>query len=120
MTVVVGEGVPLLAAGPTWAIAGFGMGWAMSCSSVLLLRLSAAGEQGRNASAMQIGDSLGSTLGIGGAGALFAARYQGGADAATFVLIWVTLGLLGLLAAVVAARIRPADPVRAAAAGVSE
>lgn len=105
---VVGPGVPWLVAGPTWAVAGFGMGWGMSCSSVLLLRLSAAGEQGRNASAMQIGDSLGSTLGIGGAGALFAARYQGAADGATFAVIWVALGVLGVVAAVVATRIRPA------------
>jgi MFS family permease len=101
-------GVPVPAVALFWAIAGLGMGWSMACSSVLLLRLSAPGQQGRNASAMQIGDSLGGVLGIGVAGALFAAgHHPAGDDTGVYGLIWVVLGGIGLLSALAGARIRP-------------
>jgi MFS family permease len=91
-----------------WAVAGLGMGLSMACSSVLLLRLSAPEQQGRNASAMQIGDSLGGVLGIGVAGAVFAAGHDpAGDDTGVYMLIWVVLGGIGLLSALAGARIRP-------------
>jgi MFS family permease len=61
------------AAVPSWIVAGAGMGFAIGSLSVLLLRLSPAGEQGVNTSAMQIGDTLGSSLAVGVAGALVTA-----------------------------------------------
>ncbi|MBL8929642.1 MAG: MFS transporter [Kineosporiaceae bacterium] len=104
--------VPPVLVAPIWVVAGLGMGWAMSCSSVLLLRLAPAAEQGRSAAAVQIGDNLGSMIGIGGAGALFAAAYRPGevTGAGVFAAIWLLLALAGLGAGVVARRIRPVAP----------
>lgn len=55
-----------------WAIAGFGIGLSFPMLSVLTLRLSAAHEQGRNASALQLADALCSSAALALAGALFA------------------------------------------------
>jgi MFS family permease len=55
---------------PAWVIGGAGMGFAISSLSVLLLNLSPAAEQGVNSSALQISDTLGSSLVVGVAGAL--------------------------------------------------
>lgn len=99
--------VPVPLAAAFWAVAGLGMGLSMACSSVLLLRLSAPEEQGRNASAMQIGDSLGGVLGIGTAGAVFAAGHDpAGDDTGVYVLIWLVLGVIGGFSALAAVRIR--------------
>ena len=108
-------GVPVVVvAAPIWAVVGLGMGWAMSCSSVLLLRLSPAGQSGRSAAAVQIGDNLGSMLGIGLSGAVFAAGHDpGGDDVGVYMLIWGVLGVIGALAGLVGVRVRPgaAPPV---------
>jgi MFS family permease len=85
------------------------MGLGMSSTSVLTLQLSAPGEEGRNSSGLQIGDSLGSVLGIGLAGALFSVLHDpGGSDAGVFALIWAVLGVVALLSALVALRVRRA------------
>jgi Major Facilitator Superfamily len=55
-----------------WTLAGFGIGLAFPMLSVLMLRLSAAAEQGRNASALQLADALCSSATLALAGALFA------------------------------------------------
>ncbi|TDD80279.1 MFS transporter [Actinomadura rubrisoli] len=60
------------AAAPAWIIGGAGMGFAMGSLSVLLLDLSPEDEQGVNSSALQISDTLGSSLVVGMAGALVA------------------------------------------------
>jgi hypothetical protein len=78
----------------------------MASTSVLLIRLSPPAEQGRNAAALQIGDSLGGVLGIGAAGAVFAALHDPGAgDGDVYTLIWVGLGVTGMLSALAAGRI---------------
>ncbi|WP_084219252.1 MFS transporter [Spirillospora albida] len=61
------------AAAPAWLLGGAGMGFAVGSLSVLLLGLSPEDEQGVNSSALQIGDTLGSSLVVGAAGALVAA-----------------------------------------------
>jgi MFS family permease len=120
--VVLGTGVALLAVMPlgavpvafvpvAWVLAAAGMGLGMSSMSVLTLRLSAPGEQGRNSSSLQLGDALGSLLGIAVAGALFSAAGSRATEAGPYVLIWVVLGAAGLTAALVARRVRPAGPV---------
>jgi hypothetical protein len=89
-----------------WAVSGLGMGLAMSSTSVLTLRLSAPGEEGRNSAGLQIGDAVGSVLGIGAAGAIFAALHTpGGDDGGVFALIWAVLGVVGVLSALVALRV---------------
>jgi MFS family permease len=99
--------VPVWVVPPVWALSGLGMGLGVSSTSVLTLRLSRPGEEGRNSSGLQIGDSLGSVLGIGAAGAVFAALHvSNGGDAVTFALIWGGLGVVGLFSGVVALRVR--------------
>lgn len=98
--------VPVWLVAPVWAFGGLGMGLGMSSTSVLTLRLSGPGEAGRNASGLQIGDALGSVLGIGAAGAVFSALHDpGGSDVGTYALIWTMLGFIGLLSGVVAFRV---------------
>jgi MFS family permease len=55
---------------PAWIVAGAGIGTAFPALSVLVLRLSGPDAQGTNSSAMQISDTLGSSLAVGIAGAL--------------------------------------------------
>jgi MFS family permease len=57
-------------AAPAWIVGGAGMGFSIGSLSVLLLDLSPEDEQGVNSSALQISDTLGSSLVVGVAGAL--------------------------------------------------
>ena len=84
---------------------------------VLVLRYSEAGEEGRNSAALQLSDGLGVVLGVGVAGAIFAALHDPASDdGPVFGLIWLLLAAVGVLAALVAPRAaRPAAtgvPVR--------
>jgi MFS family permease len=108
MTVATRHAVPAWVALPVWMVGGAGMGLAMASTSVLVLRLSDPGQEGRNSAALQVSDGFGSVLGIGGAGALFAALHDpGGSDAPAFRLMWLILGVVGLLSFLVAFRARP-------------
>lgn len=60
-------------AAPAWIIGGAGMGMALSSLSVLVLNQSPVEEQGVNSSALQLSDTLGSSLSVGAAGALVTA-----------------------------------------------
>lgn len=71
-----GAPIGVLVAG--WSLAGFGIGLAFPMLSVLTLSLSAPNEQGRNASALQLGDALCSSAALAVAGALFAAAGERG------------------------------------------
>jgi MFS family permease len=82
-------------AAPTWIIGGVGMGFAYGSLSVLLLALSPEEEQGTNSSAMQIADTLGSSLVIGIAGALALAFGTG--------RLALGLGVAGIVVASIAA-----------------
>lgn len=80
-----------------WAVAGIGMGAAMSSGSVLMLNLSEPSQQGTNSSYLQLADSLGGVLGVGVAGAIFAAAHaQGAVGSGIFAVIWLTLAVAGL------------------------
>jgi MFS family permease len=88
-------------AAPAWIIGGAGMGFSIGSLSVLLLDLSPADEQGVNSSALQISDTLGSSLVVGVAGALVtgfgAARI--GAGLAVAGALFAAIALLGVIAA---------------------
>lgn len=122
--------LPGLAVLGIWAVGGLGMGLTLSSTSVLTLSLSPADLRGRNSAALQLSDALGAVVGIGIAGALFAARLgtapdlhadlagtsasaagaAGGGTAdggVTFALLFGGLCLFGLLASVTALRVRP-------------
>ncbi|SEG71278.1 Predicted arabinose efflux permease, MFS family [Thermomonospora echinospora] len=60
-------------AAPAWIIGGAGMGMALSSLSVLILNQSPVEEQGVNTSALQLSDTLGSSLAVGVTGALVTA-----------------------------------------------
>jgi MFS family permease len=68
---------------PAWIVAGAGMGLAFPSLSVLVLRLSEPDAQGTNSSAMQISDTLGSSLAVGVAGALVNAAGLGSGTVCT-------------------------------------
>jgi MFS family permease len=92
-----------------WVVCASGMGLGMSSMSVLTLSLSPPGEEGRSSASLQVGDALGSLLGVGLAGALFSRLHtsrfgEGGA----FGVVWLVMGLVGLLAALASLRVRPA------------
>lgn len=97
---------------PVWALAGFGMGFGVSTTSVLTLRLAAPAERGVASSALQLSDNLGSVLGIAVSGSVFAALHDPGHDATLFAGLYAGLSVLALAAALVAATGRAPRPVR--------
>jgi len=78
-----------------WAFAVFGIGLSFPMLSVLTLQLSAPEAQGRNASALQLGDALASSAALALAGALFA---HGGGFLAVMLLAAALPALGALLA----------------------
>jgi MFS family permease len=93
----------LVAAG--WPVAGAGMGLAMTSCSVLVMQQSPPADQGANAAALQISDSTLSVLFIGLGGTILAAGGGKDADARTFLIIFIVMAVVGVLAAVVAPRV---------------
>ncbi|WP_104165623.1 MFS transporter [Arthrobacter sp. SX1312] len=84
---------PLWVLAVVWGLSGFAMGMTLSSTSVLVLKLSAPNEQGRNSAALQISDQLGGVVGTAGAGALFALLHDDAdpGHVPTFVAIWLAL-----------------------------
>jgi MFS family permease len=77
---------------PAWIVAGAGIGLAFPALSVQVLRLSAPSDQGVNSSAMQISDTLGSSLAVGTAGTLVnAAGLNAGAAGTAAIAIVAAL-----------------------------
>ncbi|GAA2175368.1 MFS transporter [Arthrobacter parietis] len=92
-----------------WSAAGFAMGLTLSSTSVLVLKLSAPHEQGRNSAALQLSDQLGGVVGTAGAGGLFALLRDPEAPGQipVFVAIWLALcvfAVVGIVAGLRAAR----------------
>lgn len=92
-----------------WSAAGFAMGLTLSSTSVLVLKLSAPHEQGRNSAALQLSDQLGGVIGTAGAGGLFALLRDPDApgQVPVFVAIWLALcvfAVVGIVAGLRAAR----------------
>ncbi|MFD2766263.1 MFS transporter [Micromonospora eburnea] len=103
-------GVPVALVVVAWAVAGLGMGLLYPSLSVLTLALSAPDEQGRNSSALQLGDSLAAATVLALTGAVLAAgSAPGPASYAVTLSVAAGCGLLGLL---LAGRVvvRPAAP----------
>jgi MFS family permease len=90
-----------------WGLAGLGMGLVYPSLSTLTLELSAPGEQGRNSSSLQLGDSLCAATVLALTGALFAAGADPGT--ATYLGALLVAALLALLGTLVAGRVVPAS-----------
>ncbi|RGC68918.1 putative multidrug-efflux transporter [Micromonospora sp. MW-13] len=103
--------VPLPVGVLGWAVAGLGMGLLYPSLSVLTLELSAPGEQGRNSSSLQLGDSLFAAAVLALTGAVLAVGAVPGPGSYTAVLVVAAaLAAVGVLLAgrVVPAPARPA------------
>jgi MFS family permease len=106
---------PLWVLVAAWGVAGSAMGMALSSASVLVLKLSAESEQGRNSAALQISDQLGGVVGTAGAGALFALLHDPSnpGHVPTFVAIWLALWVFttaGIVSGLRGARFSDAGP----------
>jgi hypothetical protein len=89
----------------SWVIGGLGMGLATSSTSLAVMTLSAAGDQGRNGSSLNVYDALGSAIFIGVAGTIFAALHPSGNLALTFGLVEASMAVVALLAVLTSLRI---------------
>lgn len=89
-----------------WVAAGLGMGMSMASTSVLVMQQSPTADQGANAAALQISDSTLSVLFIGLGGTVLAAGGGEDAGSVTFLIIFVVMAAVGVVAALVAPRVR--------------
>ncbi|MEU6072559.1 MFS transporter [Micromonospora sp. NPDC047074] len=97
VTLVVAPAVPVWVGILGWAGAGVGMGLLYPSLSVLTLELSAPGEQGRNSSSLQLGDSLFAATVLALTGAVLAAgAAPGPASYAGTLAVATGLAVLGV------------------------
>jgi len=99
--------VPAWLAGVGLMVAGLGMGLSMSSNAVLLFDLSPVQDRGANSAAIQMSDSLGGVLVIGGAGVVYAMWRETLSSTVLFSLIFAISVLVMLLAVLVSYRVRP-------------
>ena len=97
--------IPYLFVAVSWVFGGLGMGLATSSSSLAVMSLSTAAEQGRNASSLNLYDALGSAIFVGIAGTIFAALHSTGNLALTFGLVELSMSTVALLAVLTSLRI---------------
>ena len=69
---IVNPGVPWELAVAAWSVGGLGMGLAYPATTLTALGLVAAGREGSAASSLQVAETVGTALGTGSVGALFA------------------------------------------------
>ncbi|SEU01796.1 MFS transporter [Nonomuraea wenchangensis] len=109
VTLVLVDTVPLVLAHVAMAVAGLGIGMLHPTVSVLVLEMSAPGEEGQNSAAVGVGESVFTVVAVAGSGAIFTA--SGGSYAAGLL----TAVALAVLAFALAPRL-----VRSRAAGTME
>jgi MFS family permease len=97
--------IPYAFVAVSWVFAGLGMGLATSSSSLAVMSLSAAAEQGRNASSLNLYDALGSAIFVGVAGSIFAALHPSGNLALTFGIVELSMATVALLGVLTSLRI---------------
>lgn len=101
-------GLPAYVVWGLWILAGLGMGLLIASTGLATMGLSAESEQGRNASALQSGESLGNSIVTGLAGTVFATLRAGGADwGHTFTGVFAALVIIAVAATVASLRIGP-------------
>ena len=87
-----------------WIIGAFGMGVGTASTSVATMAFSPDAEQGRNASSLNLGDALGSSLFVGISGSVFSALHQQGV-AGTFGIAFAAMAVVGLLGTLASLRV---------------
>lgn len=97
--------LPYVLVAVSWIFAGLGMGLATSSTSLAAMTLSAAAEQGRNASSLNVYDALGSGIFVGLAGTVFAALQPSGNLALTFGVVELSMAVVALLGVLTSLRI---------------
>jgi MFS family permease len=81
-----------------WIFSGFGMGLAISSTSLAVMTLSEASVQGRNASSLNLFDALCSGVFVGLSGTVFAALRSTGNMSLTFGVVYLAMAIVSLLA----------------------
>lgn len=81
-----------------WVLAGFGMGIQNASTSLAVMQLSSEAELGRNTSALQVGESLGSSLFTGVAGAWFTWWRIRADPTVTFGGLFTLMAIVGVVA----------------------
>ncbi len=104
---IVWTGSPLWVGVLGWVIAGLGMGVMMPSTAVAIMGLSRAHEQGRNNSALQVAEALGSALLTGMAGAIYAGAVRQVSAQASFAWLFIALTTVCVAAVFVSRRIGP-------------
>ena len=91
------------------------MGMALSTTSVMILKMSAPAERGRNSASLQLADQLGGVVGTAGAGSLFALlrNPDNPADTGVYVVIWLALAVFAAAAMYTGWRSAEHDPLAA-------
>lgn len=108
LAVIAAFGLPSEIVPVATALCGLGMGLATSSTSVILLSLTDPADHGRASSSINIADVLGSVIGIGLAGAIFAMLHNPArSDVPVFVLIWAILAATAALVVLGGARTVP-------------
>lgn len=99
--------LPLAVGVLAWVLAGLGMGAMVPSTAVATMSLSRRSEQGRNNSALQVGESLGNALLTAAAGAIYplALRLEG--QQFSFVLVFAAMAAIVGLGVIVSRRIGP-------------
>ncbi|GAA4584465.1 MFS transporter [Planotetraspora phitsanulokensis] len=95
------DGVPVFAAFMGWVLAGFGVGLVYPTLSVLVLELSAPGEEGRNSASLSIGESAFSIVAVAATGAIFAGF---GGTVAVYLACFALLAAMAGTGAAIAGR----------------
>lgn len=98
--------IPAWLAGLGLIVGGLGMGLSMSSNSVLLFEYSPVDDRGANSAAIQMSDSLGGVLVIGGAGVVYALWRETLPATTLFLLIFVISFAVMLAAVAVGYRVR--------------
>ena len=99
VTLIAPEWGPAWATAPLWAIAGSGMGLAVSSVSVLVLAASTDADRGFNSSAVQISDMLGSAFLVGLGGVVVATFASTAAPTAAIIPFDLAMAALAVLGA---------------------
>ena len=99
--------IPAAVCALSYFVASIGMGLCFPSIAVQTLRLSPVDEQGANSAALQISDAILSSLALGVLGAIHAgAVASGGATTVTYDVLWWMAAAVGLVAAILASRMK--------------